>query len=141
MCIRDRVYGDSHAGMWFDAMNYIAAQTHWKLVYLGKGDCPADMLPYENPPATGPAGSEYADCDQWHKFALNRINQLHPDLVVITQDFRTRPDGIAYTSSQWQQGLTDAFEAMRVPASKIIVLGNIPELANSVPQCLSLIHI
>jgi peptidoglycan/LPS O-acetylase OafA/YrhL len=130
------VYGDSHAGMWFDAMNYIAAQTHWKLVYLGKGDCPADMLPYENPPATGPAGSEYADCDQWHKFALNRINQLHPDLVVITQDFRTRPDGIAYTSSQWQQGLTDAFEAMRVPASKIIVLGNIPELANSVPQCL-----
>ena len=58
------LYGDSHAGMWFDALDYIATQNHWRLVYLGKGDCPADMLPYENPAATGPAGSEYADCDQ-----------------------------------------------------------------------------
>jgi peptidoglycan/LPS O-acetylase OafA/YrhL len=130
------LYGDSHAGMWFDAINYIAAQTGWKLVYLGKGNCPADMLSYQNPPATGPPGSEYADCDQWHQFALNRINRLHPDLVVITQDFRTRPDGVAYSASQWQQGLTDSIEAMRVPSSKIIVLGNIPELADPLPQCL-----
>ena len=55
---------------------------------------------------------------------------------MITQDFRTKPNGFAYSSTQWQQGLTASFEAMRVPASKIIVLGNIPELADPLPQCL-----
>ena len=46
----------------------------------GKGYCPAGSLPYENPPGLGRPGSEYAVCDQWHRFAINRINQLHPDL-------------------------------------------------------------
>ena len=56
------VYGDSHAGMWFQALNSIAMQDHWRLAYLGKGWCPANSLPYQNPPGFGSKGGEYSAC-------------------------------------------------------------------------------
>ncbi|MGD0313810.1 MAG: acyltransferase family protein [Acidimicrobiales bacterium] len=131
------LYGDSHAGMWFDAMNLIADLAHWKLVYLGKGDCPANMLPYGNPTGFGRPGGEYTQCDQWHRYALGRMRQLHPDLVVVTQEFRTRPDGTPYTPDQWQQSMARTLGQIPVPPSSIVVIGNIPELPQSPPQCLS----
>ena len=94
------LYGDSHAGMWFDAMHFIATVAHWKLVILGKGNCPADSLPYADPSGWGPAAGEFAVCDQWHRFAVDRINRLDPGLVIITQEVRGRPDGTPYTSLQ-----------------------------------------
>lgn len=132
------IYGDSHAGMWFKAMNLIALKAHWKLVYLGKGYCPADSLPYENPAGFGRSGGEYAECDAWHRFAIKRIRQLHPNLVVITQEIRNKPDGHLYTPEQWQDGLEKTFSLLGVPAKHIIVLGNVPILPKSPPECLSL---
>jgi peptidoglycan/LPS O-acetylase OafA/YrhL len=132
------IYGDSHAAMWFAAMNVIALNAHWKLVVLGKGYCPADSLPYENPPGFGRSGGEYAACDAWHTFAINRIRKLHPDLVVITQEIRSKPDGRLYTSEQWENGLEKTFSLLGVPAQRIVVLGNIPILPKSPPGCLSL---
>ena len=51
------VYGDSHAGMWFQTLNFIATRVHWRIAYLGKGDCPAGSLPYGNPPGFGRPGA------------------------------------------------------------------------------------
>ncbi len=47
------MYGDSHAGMWFDALNVIAKEAHWRLVDLWKGGCPVDSLTYRVPPGSG----------------------------------------------------------------------------------------
>ena len=131
------VYGDSHAAMWFDTLDFIATQMHWRLAFLGKGYCPAGSLPYENPPGLGPPGSEYSVCDQWHRFALNRINQLHPNLVIITQELRSKPDGVAYSEAQWRHGLVKTISLIHVPKDRIVVLGNVPLLPTSGPQCLS----
>ncbi len=131
------LYGDSHAGMWFDAMNLIADVAHWKLVYLGKGYCPANMLPYANPTGFGRPGGEYTQCDQWHRHALGRMREIHPDLVVVTQEFRNRPDGTPYTDAEWQQGMERTLGQIPVPARDIVVVGNIPSLPESPPQCLS----
>jgi peptidoglycan/LPS O-acetylase OafA/YrhL len=132
------LYGDSHAGMWFDALDDIAIKAHWKLVYLGKGACPANLLPFKNPAGWGRSGGEYAACDQWHRFAIQRINQVHPDLVVVTQEYAPPPGGSrSYTPRQWQQGLEDVFRQLQVPTSRIVVLGNIPLLPFAGPQCLS----
>ena len=60
------VYGDSHAGMWFQTLNSIAKSIGWRLAYLGKPWCPASSLPYPNPSGSG----EYSACDEWHRFAL-----------------------------------------------------------------------
>jgi peptidoglycan/LPS O-acetylase OafA/YrhL len=131
------VYGDSHAGMWFQTLVLIANLIHWRLVYLGKGYCPANSLAYANPPGFGSPVGEYSVCDQWHSFSLNRINRLHPDLVIITQEVRNKPDGKPYTPAQWQQGLAKTISLIHVPKSKIVVLGNVPVLPTSGPECLS----
>jgi peptidoglycan/LPS O-acetylase OafA/YrhL len=132
------LYGDSHAAMWFQAMNLIAKEAHWKLVDLGKGYCPAVSLPIENPAGFGRSGGEYAACDAWNRFAIRRIRQLHPDLVVITQEIRNMPDGGLYTPAQWQNGLEKTFSRLGLPGKRIVILGNIPLLPKSPPQCLSL---
>ena len=131
------LYGDSHAGMWFDALNLIATVYHWKLYFLGKGYCPADTLQYGNPTGFGQSGGVYTVCDAWHKFALDRINRVHPDLVIVTQESRGKPDGRVYTPRQWQDGLEETMHQIDVPASRVVVLGNIPVLPQSGPQCLS----
>jgi hypothetical protein len=119
-------------------MNLIALDAHWKLVYLGKGYCPADALPYQNPAGFGPSVGTYAACKAWHQFAIKRIRQLRPNLVVITQEFRNMPDGQLYTPKQWQDGLEKTFSLLGVPAKRIVVLGNVPILPKSPPECLSL---
>ena len=131
------VYGDSHAAMWFSSLDLAASLAHWRLVYLGKGDCPADALHYGDPHGWGPAGVDYTPCDQWHRFAVARINALRPDLVVITQEFRGRPDGKVYSAAQWQQGLVDTVRMLDVPANHVVVLGNIPILQQAA-ECLSI---
>lgn len=131
------LYGDSHAAMWFDAIDRIAADTGWKLYDLSKGYCPADSLEYQNPPGFGASGGRYTVCDAWHRFAINRINQVHPDLVIITQEGRVKPDGRVYSAAQWQAGLQQTIRQIHVPDNHIVVLGNVPVLPRDPPLCLS----
>ncbi len=127
------IYGDSHAEMWFDGLNNIAKEAHWRLVDLGKGYCPADSLSYRNPPGWGTPNGEYSACDQWHRFAIRRISQLKPDLVVISQDVPAVHDD----PRQWQQGLEATLMQLDVPKTRVVVLGNIPILPQNAPECLS----
>ena len=129
--------GDSHAGMWFQALNDIAMRTHWKLAYLGKGWCPAEMLNFNDPPGWGAPGGVYAACNEWHQFAINRINRLKPNLVIVTDEDDGGPNNTYYDESQWQQGLTDVFQAIKVPNVRYEVIGNIPALPKAGPDCLS----
>lgn len=131
------IYGDSHAAMWFPALNAIAIQTHWRLLFLGHGQCPADMVPIENPPGWGTPGGEYQACDQWRRFAIKRINRVKPNLVIVTQEFVVGPRGIPSTPTQWQSGLEAVFKAIAPSHAAIAVLGNIPDLPESGPECLS----
>jgi len=131
------IYGDSHAAMWFKALNLMAVIDHWKLVYLGKGDCPANDLPYDNPTGFGAPDSTFTPCNEWHRFAIDRIRALRPDLVVITEEFRGRPDGASYTHQQWTAGLERTIRELGVPAGEVAIVGNIPSLPESGPQCLA----
>ena len=72
------VYGDSHAGMWFDTLQLIATAIHWRLAYLGKGYCPANFLAYGNPPGFERPGGEYSVCNQWHGFAITGSTGCSP---------------------------------------------------------------
>ena len=61
------LYGDSHAGMWFEAMNEIATAAHWKLIYLGKASCPAPSLPFQNPKGWGRPGETFLQCERFRE--------------------------------------------------------------------------
>ena len=131
------IYGDSHAGMWFDALNVIAKEAHWRLVDLWKGGCPVDSLSYRVPPGSGKPGTPWVACEQWQRWALSRINSLKPNLLVLTQEGRLNQASKPFTFQQWGQGLATTFHRIHIPKSRVVVLGNIPYLPDDPPECLA----
>ena len=131
------LYGDSHAEMWFTAVDDLAIRDRWKLVMLSKGACPAAQLVGHL--STTIPGAARA-CAAWHPYVITRINRLHPALLVVTQEVYERPNGSQYTSAQWGQALASMLRKLH--AGRIVVLGNIPQsfgptclLKHSVPKC------
>ncbi len=129
------LYGDSHALMWARAIDDIAIRARWKLVLLAKPDCPIDMLPYGNPTGFGAPGGEWSACDRWHQHAINRINRLDPELLIVTQYPKARPDGRSYTAVQWQGAMEATLKLVTAPSTTKVVIGNIPAVPNG-PDCL-----
>lgn len=129
------LYGDSHAGMWFQAFDDIATRIHWRLVLLFKPACLADPLPTHPPKGTGSTAGEWLACDQWHRFAINRINRLDPNLLIVTQNITDTPRGNIYTPAQWQHGLELLFRQVTGPRTMKVVLGDTPSSPGQ--DCLS----
>ena len=84
------LYGDSHALMWFQAMNAIAVAAHWRLVILGKGYCMANKYPNGN---VRGENILFHTCSHWQRFAFQRIKKLDPALVIISQEDQNGPGG------------------------------------------------
>ena len=132
------LYGDSHAAMWFDAINLIADLSGWKVVLLAKGNCPALDLAIQNPPDVGPPSNRFVQCDQWHRFSLARMRSVRPDLVIVTEAVHLGPGGRVYPAAVWGTATATMIRSLPVPAHRVVVLGNIPWHAGGGPQCLSL---
>jgi peptidoglycan/LPS O-acetylase OafA/YrhL len=137
------VYGDSHALMWLQAFDAIAEAAHWRLIVLGKSDCPALDVTVRNPPGIGTTDGLYVACDMWHQWAVGEINRLHPTLVVVTEETDPGTPATAhspsepFTSAAWRDGLTKLFAQIDGPRTRTVLLGNIPLLAQSGPVCLA----
>jgi peptidoglycan/LPS O-acetylase OafA/YrhL len=133
------IYGDSHAEMWTTALNDIAVADGWKLVTFVKPGCPAIDLPVSNPPGYGVPGEPFPACDEWHRYVTDRINQLRPNLVIVSQQVWRHPPGEQlYSPAQWQAGLERTFNQITVPTTAKVVIGNIPALDQYGPVCLSM---
>jgi len=138
-------YGDSHILMWLPALDYVARQSHWRLVVLGKPYCPAGLVTPTNPPGWGPVGGPYAVCDQWHQWAVSTIDRLHPDLLIVSQLSPyvgpRSADGVQNEVSPGQaaRGLLALFRSVRGAGIRKVVLGDIPQVstAEPPPACLS----
>jgi hypothetical protein len=129
------LYGDSHAGMWFEAMNEIAARAHWRLITLFKPGCPANDL--STPPPGSRIGGWHA-CDEWHTFAIKEIKKIDPALLVISQTSKYRdPAGVHYTTTQWQQSFSQLLRQFKMPGTGTVVIGNPVEPHVAGQDCLA----
>ena len=132
------LYGDSHAEMWFTAVDRITREAGWRLVLLAKSACPAVDLPFANPPGHGTPSGTFTACATWHRTALRRIQVAHPDLVIVTQNPDLGPHGRVYTTGQWLTATEALVRALPVPAARVTVLGDIPAPPEAGPTCVSL---
>ena len=128
------LYGDSHALMWFQAMDDIATQAHWRLVIFGKGYCMANKYP---PGSTPGLNAINRTCLRWQRYVYRRIKKLDPNLVIVTQEYQNGPNRKPYTPAQWQAALQATFTHIGGRHTKFIVLGDIPNLGLSPPDCLA----
>jgi SGNH domain (fused to AT3 domains) len=125
------LYGDSHAAMWFHAIDDIATRAGWRLIVLSKAACLAAPLPTHYPTVLG----DWVACDEWHRFAVQRINRIDPDVLIVTQSESETPQGIPYTPVQWRRGVEQLLRHITAQGVSTIILGDIPPSRG--PECLA----
>lgn len=136
------IWGDSHAFMWFPAVNAIAKADHWKLVALLQYACPPADVSVWNPLTKAP----YPSCNVFRKNMITTINKLNPSLVIISENFTTQAAnaGGAYntiTPAQWHAGLETTLKSLHSKRMHKLVIGNTVSTGSQndavPPQCLA----
>ncbi|HTF94914.1 MAG TPA: acyltransferase family protein [Cellvibrio sp.] len=125
------LFGDSHAAQWFPALEKYSRENSIRLVTFTKSACPAiDALILRQ-------GVEYSSCHEWRKKAVEKINQLNPQLVILS-NYQGSIERIVAEDRQkeWGEGLARMFKLL--PAnSQIIVIGDTPGFERTPALCLS----
>lgn len=130
------LFGDSHAGQWYPAMNSIAEEKHWRLVTLLKANCQIAALE-----TTSDGRARDASCEAWRKKALDRITVLCPFLLVLGESVAAvanpRMSARPVTPQEWEDGLRSKLNAWGAMGIKTLVIADIPYAPYDVPVCLS----
>jgi hypothetical protein len=128
------LFGDSHAAMWFPAIDNAAVQNSWKLYSWAKATCPPIELAVISPDL----GRAYDECTTWRDEVLQQISVIHPALVILGVARHYSPIyGFSVYGPDWMDGLAQMITEIRQMGSKVLVLGPIPKPAFSVASCLS----
>ncbi|GGK89672.1 acyltransferase [Mangrovihabitans endophyticus] len=127
------LFGDSHAGHWFPALDRIARQRHWRLVVVTKSACSAaDSVIYYKM-----VRRAFTECVDWRKAAWQRIRALRPAMVVMssvgTGDMLHADD----QDEAWAAGWARSVVRVSGPSTRVVVLADTPWQAGDVPDCLS----
>jgi peptidoglycan/LPS O-acetylase OafA/YrhL len=129
------LFGDSHAGHWFDALDWIGKRRHWRLVVITKEGCtPAEVTFRDDPDSR---------CALWRQKADARIARLHPTLVIVSWARWKEPEasrriGVpAGYGGPWQDGVAASFQFLRRSAKRVIFLSDTPYLPQAAPDCVA----
>ena len=135
------LFGDSHAAVWFPALNLISQQRHWRLAIFTKDGCPPVEV---NIAAWFRHGGAYSECTRWRNSAKSQIASLHPLLVVVTTatyleypEARPEPGVPTGYGSTWQNGLAATFGFLHRVAQHVIFISDTPTLGQWAPGCVS----
>jgi hypothetical protein len=135
------LFGDSHAGVWFPALQTISGQQHWRLVDLTKDGCSAADVAIA---AWFRDGAPYWECSLWRTRARAQIIRLHPSLVVMSEaryieEPEARPmAGVPDDEgSAWLDGLAATFAFLRRWSTHVVFISDVPTLSVFAPACVS----
>lgn len=134
------LFGDSHIAMWFSAFNLMGRRLHWKVVLLEKSACSVPSTSVTRAETSnGSVAVPYPECVSWRQAAIARINELQPDLLVISDDTNNvAPDGSPLGPAEWASGLETTLGQIQSPNSAKLILGDIPHMSQpSPPDCLA----
>jgi peptidoglycan/LPS O-acetylase OafA/YrhL len=118
------VIGDSHAWQWGDAFHEIGQKLHTKVVTMAKGGCSPEIYSITNPELN----REYSECDSWRESAFAEIEELKPDVVVVTSRIRQEVT---------ESGAEKAFKVLEKSGAKLIYITDSPQPGKNVPDCLA----
>jgi hypothetical protein len=122
------LFGDSHANQWFNALDAIGRQQHWRLVPLTKGGCPA---PYYPNFYLDELKRVYTECYTWHDAAFAKISALRPNLVVIGSEAREQ------ALAAGPGAMADLVRRLRATGAKVVFIEDTSIPGFQVPDCLA----
>ena len=133
------LFGDSHAAMWFGVLNKMAHSAHLRLILFSKAACPVASVMLTNPTTQrGP----WTACTRWREDSIAKINELHPQLVLIGEaapdvtEAGIRASAHQITSALWRVGVAKSLREINVAPATRFVIGNVPPHVAG-PVCLS----
>ncbi|MEJ5946605.1 acyltransferase family protein [Pseudokineococcus basanitobsidens] len=135
--------GDSHSAHWLPAMEALARERGWSLVYYGKSACPTvDATVWQDQLERG-----YTECDTWRDGVLDRLAdgpELDAVFVARSQTYAEKLlDGQgarldrASSSPVWEEAARRTFPALEQVADRVVVVEDTPWAPFDVPACLS----
>jgi peptidoglycan/LPS O-acetylase OafA/YrhL len=127
------LFGDSHAAQWFPALLQIANVQHWRLATIIKPGCTPLSIRKDTTPRMERV------CEEWRRAAIGDIEELHPDLVIVTSASR-HPGGDGNMIEDmriWEQAARDTFAALAKLGAKIRFIRDTPYADYDVPGCLA----
>jgi peptidoglycan/LPS O-acetylase OafA/YrhL len=138
------VLGDSHARALSPAIQEIGEKDHYRVYVLVYSGCTATSLQQVD----RATGRVWTGCEDFKAWALQVIDDLQPDLVVVstasgqvvdpdTGETMSAGDGFARYADLLQTGWTELFEHLRSDAGAVYVVGNTPKLPRETGVCLS----
>jgi hypothetical protein len=124
------LFGDSHAGRWFPALEAAFAGRPIRLVTLTKSGCRS----LESPELW--AGAENRSCAQWRASAVKWLEAHPPQLLVLADHLGRSTSSPTATQTRWENAT--ATTLARLPHGvPVAVLAETPEFDFNPPICLS----
>ncbi|GAB3257439.1 acyltransferase family protein [Nocardioides dilutus] len=124
--------GDSHMRHWIPALGKIAQQQGYRAYYFVLQGCTPALVQ----PVTPRKDAPDEDCVFFHEWTHDQIQELRPDLVVMSTDtqFEYVDDDGRRTKDNKEiaglieRGMVERIEATRPFAGRIVVIGDVPRL-------------
>jgi peptidoglycan/LPS O-acetylase OafA/YrhL len=124
------LFGDSHAGRWFPALQSAFDGKPVRLISLTKSGCRS----LES--ASLWAGADNRSCAQWRASALDWLTQHPPDLLVLANHLGRSTGSPSASQQHWHDATVSTLT--RLPHGvPVAILGETPEFDFSPPVCLS----
>ncbi|MCU1404488.1 MAG: hypothetical protein JWQ43_791, partial [Glaciihabitans sp.] len=125
------LFGDSHAGRWFPALDSAAENLDYRLDTFTKSGCRSEET------SAAWASSANTSCLDWRDDAVARLVGDPPDVIVLANHLGPKP-GVhqGKLEADWTEGISALLD--RLPSSsQVIMLADTPEFASSPVLCLA----
>ncbi|GAA2544829.1 SGNH hydrolase domain-containing protein [Winogradskya consettensis] len=129
------LFGDSHAGMWFPALEKAALERHWKLVIVTKSACTAADGMIFSPQLK----REFTECVEWRRSAWEYVRSLHPAKILLSSTYPSNEllDVPGTQDEAWVSAWQRSVQALSAPGTEVYFMTDTPWQAGPVPECLS----
>lgn len=127
------LFGDSHALMWFPALDAIATAAKWRLVAFMEYACPVADVTVWDVVSNSP---DYL-CPIFRTQTIKRIDKLDPRLVIVSEALTTLDaQDKAITDAQWTKALEKSLGQLHARSMRRVVIGQ-DELVPNPVACLA----
>jgi peptidoglycan/LPS O-acetylase OafA/YrhL/cellulose synthase/poly-beta-1,6-N-acetylglucosamine synthase-like glycosyltransferase len=124
------LYGDSHAQQWLPALDAAAKQEGWKVVAWTKAACPVASMDV----FSDELNREYTECASWRTRTEERIKDLDPALVVVSQSDAV-PGSVS--NSDWADDTATTMTRMRDEGLPLVYVLDTPYPGENVAECVA----
>lgn len=122
------VLGDSFAAAWLPALRQELVPGGWSLQSLTFGLCPNITA------TTLFEGQPFRGCVEHREWAIERILETRPDVVVLTHSWQAELPPDADRSAVYTEGLADVVRQVQASGAQVVILGA-PPGSESLQEC------